>query len=153
MKILINFLLVLFLINCTGMKEVHNTEYEIKITDLNAWLNLMPGGPGSFHLSGEFNLFTDQDNFISEVQLKEVSVFSKDELLYNFKPITQYSRAEPDYSTNNRKIEVYQFYMESGLEIQEVLMSDNIISVEFVFNVDDVLTQVVKENVEVSRAY
>lgn len=155
MKIILCILSILFfsIINCTGLKEVHNTNFEIKILEINSWLNLMPGGPGSFHLSGEFAIHSEPGNMIMDLNLNEILVYANQELLYKIKPLIQYSRTEPDYSLNNQKIEVYQFYTESGLEIREVLMGENKINVELTFTVDD--DEVIKKlnDVELTRAY
>lgn len=140
-------------INCTGLKEVHNTDYEIKIIDINSWLNLMPGGPGSFHISGEIAIHTDPDNMIMNFSLSEMSVYSSEELLYAIKPVVRYSRTEPDYSMSEKKIEVYQFYTESGLEINEILMSNNKINIEFTFIVEEEVLKKILNEVEVTRAY
>ena len=150
---MINLLVLLISLNCSGLKEVHNTDVDIKIVEINSWLNLMPGGPGSFHLSGEFAVYSDNDNMIMELDLKEVSVFSKEDLLYRFKPVVNYSRTEPDYSTDPKKIEVYQFFTESGLEIREVLMGENLINIELTFNVDDDEMTMTVNDIELTRAY
>lgn len=150
---LINLLVILISLNCSGLKEVHNTDIEIKIVEINSWLNLMPGGPGSFHLSGEFAVYSDTDNMIMEVDLKEVSVFSKEDLLYRFKPVFNYSRTEPDYSPDPKKIDLYQFFTESGLEIREVLMGENLINIELTFNVDDDEITMTVNDIELTRAY
>jgi hypothetical protein len=140
-------------LNCTGLKEVHNTDFEIKIIEVESWLNLMPGGPGSFHLSGEFSIHTDPDNVIMDLKLSEITVYSGEDLLYAIKPVFQYSRTEPDYSMNKNKIEVYQFYTESGLEINEILMGNNKINVEFNFVVEEEVIKKTMNDIEVTRAY
>jgi hypothetical protein len=117
-------------INCSGSKEVNESDYEINIIEINSWLNLMPGGPGSFHLSGELEIHSNPENVVIDLNIKEIIVYSGEQLLYRFKPVFQYSRTEPDFSLNNKKIEVYQFFTEKGLEIREVLMGNNLINVE-----------------------
>src|SRR5690606_5805848 len=105
----ISLILFLFLLNCSGMKEVKDAHPEIKILEINSWLNLMPGGPGSFHLSGELAVHLADDDMIFDINISEISVYSNQELLYRFKPVLQYSRTEPDYAYHSGKIDVYQF--------------------------------------------
>lgn len=148
-----NLFLIFTLLSCKGLKEVDNTEVDINIVEINSWLNLMPGGPGSFHLSGEAAVYSESDNMIINIELNEVSVYFKNDLLYAFKPVFKYSRTEPDYSPDEKRIEVYQFYTESGLEIREVLMGDNLINVELIFKIDDEEIRKSMNDVEVTRAY
>ncbi|MCJ7554049.1 MAG: hypothetical protein MUO34_09210 [Ignavibacteriaceae bacterium] len=146
--------LILSSISCSGSKEVNNVDVEVKILEVNAWLNLMPGfSPGSFHLSGEFAVYSDTNNVIMDVKLEEILVYSNDELLYDIKPVFKYSRNEPDYSLSPKNIEVYQFYNESELEIKEVLMANNLINVEIKFIVEDEEINLTIDDVEVTRAY
>lgn len=151
--LMFNLFLIFIFLDCTGLKQADNTEIDIKIVEINSWLNLMPGGPGSFHLSGEASIYSDSDNMIINADLNEVLVYFKDELLYRFKPVFKYSRTEPDYSLEEKRIEVYQFYTESGLEIREVLMGDSLINVELIFKIDDEEIKKVVNDIEVTRAY
>lgn len=151
--LLIVFTAITLFTNCTGLKEVNNQLAEIKITEVLSWLNLMPGGPGSFHLSGEFAVYSDSETMIPEMELSEVSVISDEMLLYKFKPVTQYSRTEPDFSTQKKRIEIYQFYTDGGFEIRESLMGNNKIDVELRFIIEgESITRIVRD-VEVTRAY
>ncbi len=156
MKIFIYILpfLILSSISCSGLKEANNVDVDLKILEVNAWLNLMPGfSPGSFHLSGEFAVYSDTNNVIKDVELENILVFSNNELLYNIKPVFKYSRNETDDSLSLKNIEVYQFYNESGLEIKEVLMANNLINVEIKFIVEGEEINLLIDDVEVTRAY
>ncbi len=146
--------LILSSISCSGSKEVNNVDVEVKILEVNAWLNLMPGfSPGSFHLSGEFAVYSDTNSEIKDVKLEEILVYSNDELLYNIKPVFKYSRNEADDSLSPKNIEVYQFYNEGELEIKEVLMANNLINVEIKFIVEGEEINLTIDDVEVTRAY
>lgn len=150
---MLNVFLFLTFLSCSGLKELENTEVDIKIIEINSWLNLMPGGPGSFHLSGEFAVSSDTENMIMNLNLKEISVFQKENLLYRFEPVSNYSRTESDLSSNSKRIEIYQFYTEKGLEIRETLLGDNVIKVQLNFDVDDEEIIRILDDVEVTRAY
>lgn len=151
--LVVNLFLIFIFLSCTGLKEVNNTDVDVKIVEINSWLNLMPGGPGSFYLSGEVAIYSDTDNMIIDLDLNEVLVYSKKELLYSYKPVFKYSRTEPDYSPDSKRIEIYQFYTESGLQIRDVLMGDNLINVELIFKIDDNEIKKIFNDVEVTRAY
>jgi hypothetical protein len=87
------------------------------------------------------------------LNLKEISVFQKENLLYRFEPVSNYSRTESDLSSNSKRIEIYQFYTEKGLEIRESLLGDNVIKVQLNFDVDDEKIIRILDDVEVTRAY
>jgi hypothetical protein len=140
-------------INCSGLKEVNESDFKINIIEINSWLNLMPGGPGSFHLSGELEIHSNPENVVIDLNIKEIIVYSGEQLLYRFKPVFQYSRTEPDFSLNNKKIEVYQFFTEKGLEIREVLMGNNLINVEMTLVIGDKELVEKLKDIEVTRAY
>jgi hypothetical protein len=140
-------------INCSGSKEVNESDFKINIIEINSWLNLMPGGPGSFHLSGELEIHSNPENVVIDLNIKEIIVYSGEQLLYRFKPVFQYSRTEPDFSLNNKKIEVYQFFTEKGLEIREVLMGNNQINVEMTLVIGDKELVEKLKDIEVTRAY
>ncbi|MBS4033576.1 MAG: hypothetical protein KGZ85_03850 [Ignavibacterium sp.] len=132
---------------------MNKSDFKINITEINSWLNLMPGGPGSFHLSGELEIHSDPESMINDISIKEIVVYTGKQLLYGFKPVFQYSRTEPDFSLNNKKIEVYQFFTEKGLEIREVLMGNNLINVELTLVIDDKELVEKLKDIEVTRAY
>jgi hypothetical protein len=140
-------------INCSGLKEVNESDFKINIIEINSWLNLMPGGPGSFHLSGELEIHSNPENVVIDLNIKEIIVYSGEQLLYRFKPVFQYSRTEPDFSLKNKKIEVYQFFTEKGLEIREVLMGNNLINVEMTLVIGDKELVEKLKDIEVTRAY
>lgn len=147
-------LILLVSLSCSGLKEVNDMDVKIKITEINSWLNLMPGfAPGSFHLSGEFAVYYSEDNPGIDVKLQEILVLYEDELLYIINPVYKYSRTEPDYSVNPQRIDVYQFFTEGNIEIKEVLMAHNLINVKLKFIVDDEEFLIVVNDVEVTRAY
>lgn len=147
-------LIVLLSLNCSGLKEVNDMETEVKIVEVNSWLNLMPGfSPGSFHLSGEFAVYSAEDNPPVDIKLKEVFVYYSDELLYIINPIFKYSRTEPDFSVSPKRIDVYQFFNEDKIEIKEVLMAHNIINIELKFLIEDEEVNLKVDDIEVTRAY
>lgn len=150
--ILISILSILFTSNCAGVKETCN-DVEVKVLEINSWLNLMPGGPGSFHLSGEFSLFHENEEVECEISIVKIQVYYNDELIYSFKPLIQYSRTEQKSNQLNRLTEVFQFFTETGLEIREPMMAAEFIDVELLFEIDDKNVFERINEVELTRAY
>ncbi len=155
MKIKLVFLIlnISLIINCAGLKETNINDSEIRIIEINSWLNLMPGGPGSFHLSGEFTLFQENDEIHYQIEIKKISVYTKNKLIYTFKPELHFSGTEPDISAVNKIAKVYQFFTGSGLEISEQIMAAESIDVElhFILNKQNIIFQL--NDIELTRAY
>lgn len=150
--IFVSILSIFFICNCAGIKETCS-DVEVKVLEINSWLNLMPGGPGSFHLSGEFSLLRENQEVECEISIEKIQVYYSDKLIYTFKPVMQYSRTEQDSNQPKHLMKVYQFFTETGLEILEPMMAAEFIDVELLFKVDDKNVFERINEVELTRAY
>lgn len=150
--IFVSILSVILICNCAGVNETCS-DVEVKVLEINSWLNLMPGGPGSFHLSGEFSLLHENHEVECEISIEKIQVYYSDKLIYTFKPVMQYSISEQDSNQPKHRMKVYQFFTETGLEILEPMMASEFIDVELLFKVDDknVIQRIYE--VELTRAY
>ena len=149
-KILINILLLGFIVSysCTSSKnDKANLEQKIILSDIQAWLNLMPGGPGSFHISGAFDLNDSSD---VNINLKNIYIYSSDKMIYNI---------NPEFSIQGESIsikpwtKVFQFHNKGRLNIDEALRSTEKIDVRLVFEIDGYSIEKFVKNVELTRAY
>lgn len=59
----------------------------VETLKVESWLNLMPGGPGSFHMFAELKLKNPEDSAIHGLIAAEVSIFQLDKKIYSFAPI------------------------------------------------------------------
>lgn len=128
------FLVSLTMFGCSSSKPGEEAlQIEIDVTDLHSWLNLMPGNPGKFYLLGEVSIANTGSEVIEELKLDKIRIYSGKELVYSFYPffnlknLNEVNLIEPDNSKE------YTFGIDSGLNIDERLMSNNIIDVEMKF--------------------
>lgn len=150
--IFVSILSVILICDCAGVKETCS-DVEVKVLEINSWLNLMPGGPGSFHLSGEFSLLRENQEVECEISIEKIQVYYSDKLIYTFKPVIQYSRTEQDSNQPKHRMKVYQFFTETGLEILEPMMAAEFVDVELQFKIDDEIMLERLNEIELIRAY
>lgn len=145
-------LLNIFFLACSSSECNKLDSESIKILEVNSWLNLMPGGPGSFHISGEFELLPELHNPDVNFELSTISVYSDGKLVYDVVPVVNPKYLNKE-NNNSEEGTVFQFGTNPGLEIDERLMANNIISAEFHFTIGE--TSIVKTvtNIEITRAF
>ena len=71
-------LLVILLITSCASSEKAKVEESLEVvrSEINAWLNLMPGvSPGKFHLTGEVTLQNQSDEEINNISLNNITVY------------------------------------------------------------------------------
>lgn len=149
-KILTYILLLGFTVSysCTSTKnEKANVEQKIILSDIQAWLNLMPGGPGSFHISGTFDLNDSSD---VNINLKNIYIYVSGRMIYNI---------NPELSIQGESISIkpwtkaFKFHNKDRLNIAEALRSTEKIDVRLVFEIDGYSIEKFVKNVELTRAY
>jgi len=85
--IMLIFIVMLLGTNCASHQRNDGLALSVKEIKIEAWLNLMPGGPGSFHLSGEIKLANDESCDIKNLSLTKISILQNDNQLYSIIPI------------------------------------------------------------------
>lgn len=148
----IYFMLIpIFLAACgTAQDNARNFEEMITISDTNSWLNLMPGSKGSFHISGEY-LFSANDEKFNPI-LKRVEIIVGQELIYSVLPEVKNKFNEDDVGRNPGKT-IMQFFTNSGLDIDERLLSTDKINLKFVFEMNEIEIEKRMADIELTRAY
>jgi len=88
-------IIIWFSVSCSShIEQEEKLEIEVENSKINAWLNLMPGSPGSFHISGEFNIAYDstygiknsKKEDLDSILVTKVEVYQAKNLLYSFTP-------------------------------------------------------------------
>ena len=134
MKILLLILVVLTFIACSSSKTGEETlQLEIEVSELHSWLNLMPGSPGKFHLLGEFKIINPGSKVIEELKLDKIIIYSDKEVVYSFFPFfNQKDLSEVNSIEHGGSME-YTFGVESGLKVDERLITNNLIDIKMKF--------------------
>jgi len=118
---------------------------QIKILEAQAWLNLMPGGPGSFHIVGKYSISSELNQEL--IQLKEIIILSNEKRIYKITPQTETSQ------NISEKEDEYSFYSDSQLKIAEEIKDKNEITAIFVFTYRDEIIEKTISQIELTRAY
>lgn len=146
--ILKSFLFVLILISCTTSQNQSSMLAEqIKIIDLESWLNMMPGGPGSFHVIGKYECI---DTAEFSAQLINLKVYSDSVLIYDL---------TKDNFTIEKQIErdiqriSYSFYTQPGIKLNDRIQSIEKVDVTLIFNFNDVMIEKNVNDIILTRAY
>lgn len=148
-KIKITFLILIInavIIACsTNLSEKNLDTLNIKIDDVQSWLNLMPGGPGSFHISGKYQMPENLNE--KEIFLDKIIVFDSGREIYSLTAELQFVNNSPD------GIEEFTFTNHYQTKIEPVLMQKDSIDIQLVFNVNGASIKKEFYKIPLTRAY
>lgn len=148
-KIVLNIVLLVFgfmLTACSSnLTEKDLDRLNIKIVDVQSWLNLMPGGPGSFHISGKYQLPEDLNE--KEIFLEKIIVFDNEKEIYNLTAEIQFISNSP----NGIKEFTFSNYYQT--KIEKILMQKENIDVRLVFSINGNLIPKDFKSIQLTRAY
>lgn len=143
-----SFFFILILISCTTSQDQSNKFAEqIRIIDVESWLNMMPGGLGSFHIIGKYEYSDTAD---CSANLKNIKVYSDSALIYDLKKdnFTIEKQIEQDI----QKIS-YSFYTQPGIKLNDIIQSIEKVDVTLIFNFNDVIIEKNVNDIVLTRAY
>jgi len=124
-----------------------NDESFINISEVNCWLNMMPGGTPSFHYSGVFSI---DKNLIEEFKFSNVKIFYKDELIHQSQPFIQFS---DEIITDSSSIVNYHFYSGQNIKVTDKMMKAESVDFIFVFEIKDQTIEKSVKDIPLTRAY
>ena len=138
---------LIFLSCSTQQVQLKDLLEQIKIVDVQSWINLMPGGPGSFHLIGVYEC-TDTIN--CDAKLVKIKVFSENELIYelNNDSFTCESQIE-----NRLQPVKYNFYTNPGIKLNKKIQTVEKVDVILVFDFDGSTIEKDYGGIILTRAY
>lgn len=117
----------------------------IKIVDVQSWINLMPGGPGSFHITGKYEMSENLDE--REIFLDKIIVLDNGKEIYSLTAELQF--------INNSPIGIKEFTFTNFYQtkIEPILMQRDSIDVQFVFSVSGGSFEKDVNKIQLTRAY
>lgn len=129
----------------SNLSEKNFDELDIKIVDVQSWLNLMPGGPGSFHISGKYELPEELDE--REIFLYKIIVIDNSKEIYNL-------IAELQFVHNSLEgIKEFTFTNHYQTEIEPILMQKDTIDIRLIFSVNSLPVKKDLNKIPLTRAY
>ncbi len=152
MDLLKSFLLIiiynLILISCsTSQSQLSDYAEQVDIVGVEAWLNLMPGGPGSFHLTGEYESMND---FILKSKLTTIKVYSDSELIYEIK--SENINCELQIGQDIQALR-NRFNIRGGLKLNELIQTAEKLDVKLIFELNGDLFEKDVNDIVLTRAY
>ena len=152
--LLFSTLVIIALSCCTSEKINKNPSINVVESLVTAWFDLMPGpSPGKFHLKGEIKLANTNSADIENLNLKSITVYSNEEIIYNFKPYFNPVVIDDDYSIKIGISKEFSFGTKSGMKIDSRLEEKNVIDVKLNFTFGDVNFMYEIKDVEIMRVY
>ncbi len=120
---------------------------QINIVDTQAWINLMPGGPGSFHITGEYEI--DKSNS-EDLKLKKVIVYADNNIIYDIKSDNLSDELQIDEIIKKLK---YRFNIQPGLKLNDTIRIVETIDIKFIFEFKGREIEKMINDVYLTRAY
>jgi hypothetical protein len=148
-------LVILLIISCASSEKA-NVELSLEVvrSEINAWLNLMPGvSPGKFHLTGNVSLQNKSDEEIKNINLDNITIYSSGEVIYYFKPYFAPRKRGDNFSLKTGMEKEYTFGIEDGLKIDERLDKNKFLNINLNFISDKGSYSYAIDSVKVEEAY
>ena len=125
-------------LDCANTEKVNDkSSIDVILTKVDAWLNLMPGtSPRKFHLQGEIKLANTNAKDITNLNLNSITVYTNEDIVYNFKPYFSVLAEEESLSLNKNSSKEFVFGTASGMTIDPRLTENNVIDVKLNFTFD-----------------
>ena len=138
----------LFFLSCsTPQVQQKDLSEQIKIVDVQAWINLMPGGPGSFHIIGVYEC---TDTVECDEELAVIKIFSDSELIYE---LNQYSFTCESQIESTLKPIKHNFYTNPGIKLNDKIQIVEKVDVKFIFDFDGSTIEKNSHGIILIRAY
>jgi hypothetical protein len=143
-----SFLFILIFISCTSSQDQsYKIAEQIRIVDIESWLNMMPGGPGSFHVIGKYEC---TDTLECSAQLKNIKVYSDSVLIYDL--TKDDFQIERQIEQDIQKVS-YSFYTQSGIKLNERIQSIEKVDVTLIFIFNYAMIEKKVNDIILTRAY
>ena len=143
-----SFVFILIFISCTSSQDQSNKLAEqIRIVDIESWLNMMPGGPGSFHVIGKYECSYTTD---CSVKLKNIKVYSDSVLIYDL--IKDNFTIEKQIEQDIQKVS-YSLYTQPGIKLNDKIQSIEKVDVTLIFIFNDIMIEKDVNDIILTRAY
>jgi hypothetical protein len=146
-KILYSLLFLIFVSCSNSQIEQGKMAERMYIVDMQAWINIMPGSQGSFHLTGEYQ-FDGAEN--EKPILKEIKVYSENKIIYEIDSQNFSNELQTEKKDQNS---LYRFITQQGLKLNETIRTVAKIDIKLKFNFNNNLFEKIINDIDVTRAY
>ncbi|MEO8233474.1 MAG: hypothetical protein ABI638_14415 [Ignavibacteriota bacterium] len=120
---------------------------QITIVDTQAWINLMPGGPGSFHITGEYEIDKTE---LEKLTLKKVIVYSENKIIYDINSANLSNELQVDEKSHKQK---HRFNIQPGLKLNDSIRIVETIDIKLIFEYNGREIEKMINDIYLTRAY
>ena len=147
---------VSFFLNSCGTVKSHSDQLKISInhSDISYWLNLMPGGPASFHITGNLKVKNLESYDIKELNLNEIILTQEDKPVYRFEPVLESLNENiPGKTLTVGEEKEFRFGVKTGLEVKPELDSEKTVTVHLAFSSGEKIFEHLISDIKIEKAY
>lgn len=120
---------------------------QINIVDTQAWINLMPGGSGSFHITGEYEIDKTE---LEKLSLRKIIVYSENQIIYDINTANLSNELQADEKIQKLK---YRFNIQPGLKLNDSIKIVETIDIKLIFEFNGREIEKMINDVYLTRAY
>jgi hypothetical protein len=134
--------------------EITNDSLKISVTHtyVYSWLNMMPGSPPSFHITGNLRIMNYRDGSINDLSLNEIVITQDNNVIYKFKPAFETIHSFEDYSFKKNEVKEFRF-SSSRLSIAQELNADKTIDAGLSFTSGGKTLEYMISDITIERTY
>lgn len=147
LKIYVVLTLLIFISCSNSLIQIEKISEQIIIVDTQTWINLMPGGPGSFHITGEYEI---DKSFSKDLKLMKLIVSTDNKTIYDIKSGNIVNELQADETDQKLK---YRFNTQPGIKLNESIRIVEKINLKLVFNFNGNIIEKMISDVYLTRAY
>ena len=143
----------LSLLGCSHLSGDGSLKLSVQVIKVDSWLNLMPGGPGSFHFSGNFVVKNLGKCKVDSLSLNKVSVIQNNNELYSIIPVFKSKTDGDNHELDREGEKEFDFYTSSGLTIKKELDASLPIKLILMLTDSNSVFAYEVENIKIEKVY
>ena len=145
--------IILFEMGCSHQQEADSLHLSVHKMKIHCWLNLMPGGSASFHISGEIKMKNDENQEITDLKLTTIKVFQSNKLMYSFTPQFSPKIKGEEFLIPAKSERDFLFSSKSRLSVSKNLNAEQPILIKLLFKGKEKSFLYQMENIKIEKVY
>lgn len=122
---------------CAHKRDGGRLNLSVREIKVDSWLNLMPGGLGTFHVVSEIKIKNEENYKIKNLHLERIIIEKNDKKIYSFTPIFHPKAENDDRFISAESEKDFLFFTESGLAINKELNVNLSVKVLMIFRAEN----------------
>lgn len=141
------------LFGCEHLLGNDTLKLSVQHVKVESWLNLMPGGAGSFNFAGEMSIKNSGTCKIDCLSLTRISVLQKNIKIYSIVPAFKSKTEGENHELEKGAEKEFIFYTQPGEKIKNELNTDLPIKLILVWTDSNSIFTYEIENIKVEKVY